>query len=102
MFGVGDKVICINDSVGADKVEEVKEIYLNWVKRDKEYHVRGVYDNDGIVPGILLEEVHNFPVRIPLTGKIQEPAFATWRFRKAAEQHTTAAAEVEEETLITV
>jgi len=102
MFGVGDKVICVDDSVSPDKAEEVKEIYLNWVKRDSDYRVREIYDNDGIVPGILLEEVHNFPVRIPLTGKIQEPAFATWRFRKAAEQHTTAAAEVEEETLITV
>lgn len=84
MFSIGDKVQCIDDMVAPDKVEITKHIYVNWVKKGEEYTIREVYDNDGIVPGVLLEEVHNFPVEIPLTGKIQEPAFATWRFRKIA------------------
>ena len=39
-------------------------------------------DNNGIVTGVLLEEVHNFPKFFKLINRFQEPAFAQWRFRK--------------------
>jgi len=76
----GIKVKCINDLIDLDKQEEVKKDFDNWIKRGVVYTVREVLHNDGIVTGILLEEVHNFPVYFKLLNRIQEPAFATWRF----------------------
>jgi hypothetical protein len=78
----GDKVICINDRIDPEKAEEIRRDFEIWVVKDKEYTVREILDNNGIVPGILLEEVHNFPKFFNLINKYQEPAFATWRFRK--------------------
>lgn len=94
----GDKVLCIDDSVRPEFVEEKNEIFLNWIKKGSEYTIRHIYGNDGIVVGVLLEEVHNFPVRIPsLGGKVQEPAFATWRFRKL--NHATVESVEQKETV---
>jgi hypothetical protein len=78
----GDKVICINDRIDPEKAEEIRRDFEIWVVKDKEYTVREILDNNGIVPGILLEEIHNFPKFFNLINKYQEPAFATWRFRK--------------------
>lgn len=79
MLNVGDKVICIDDSHHND----FKGIaFKNWIKKDNEYTIRAIIDNDGIVTGILLEEIINPFVPIPILNKFQEPAFATWRFRK--------------------
>ena len=82
----GIKVKCINDLIDLDKQEEVKKDFDNWIKRGVVYTVREVLHNDGIVTGILLEEVHNFPVYFKLLNRIQEPAFATWRFAIQKEQ----------------
>jgi hypothetical protein len=78
----GDKVICINDKIDPDKVEEIRRDFEIWITRDKEYTIREILDNDGIATGILLEEVHNFPKFFKLINRYQEPAFAIWRFRK--------------------
>lgn len=91
MFRVGDKVKCVNASIDADKEEEIKRDFENWIIKDSSYTVRGFADNDGIVVGIWLEEVHNFTKFFRLIGRTQEPAFATWRFEK------TASAPLEEE-----
>lgn len=82
MFDKGDKIICIDDSIAADKLHLNDLIYSNWIKKDIPYIVRDILYNDNIVGGILLEEIHNKPVFIKLLGRVQEPAFATWRFRK--------------------
>ena len=92
----GDKVICINDKIDADKIEEIRRDFEIWVTRDKEYTIREVLDNNGIVPGVLLEEIHNFPKFFSLLNRYQEPAFATWRFRKL--NYNTAPAEALEES----
>ncbi|HEY0900082.1 MAG TPA: hypothetical protein VGD90_12160 [Sphingobacteriaceae bacterium] len=78
----GDKVICVNDKIDPEKAEEIRRDFEIWVVKDKEYTIREILDNNGIVPGILLEEIHNFPKFFNLINKYQEPAFATWRFRK--------------------
>ncbi|MBS7564682.1 hypothetical protein KHS38_09725 [Mucilaginibacter sp. Bleaf8] len=78
----GDKVICINDKIDPDKIEEIRRDFEIWITRDKEYTIREILDNDGIATGILLEEVHNFPKFFRLINRYQEPAFAIWRFRK--------------------
>ncbi|WP_428330116.1 hypothetical protein [Mucilaginibacter sp.] len=89
----GDKVICINDKIDADKSEEIRRDFEIWITRDKEYTIRDILDNNGIVTGLLLDEVHNFPKFFKLINRFQEPAFAQWRFRKL--QYNTAVAEEE-------
>lgn len=77
----GDKVVCVDDSIRAEILPTVAKYYKNWVSRDKVYTVRQVVDNDGIVDGVLLEELRNEPIYIELIDKKQEPAFGTFRFR---------------------
>ena len=77
---IGSKVICINDTIDADKIEEIKNDFENWIKKDTVYTIRAILDNDGIVTGVLLEEVYNLPKFFKLLNRYQEPAFATWRF----------------------
>lgn len=84
----GDKVLCVDDRIDPEKAEEIKRDFEIWVVRDKEYTVREILENDGIVPGILLEEIHNFKKFFKLLNRYQEPAFATWRFRKLASSTT--------------
>jgi len=81
----GDLVRCINDRIDADKIAEISKDFENWIVKGEQYKVREVLNNDGIVTGILLEEVHNFPKYFKLIGRTQEPAFATWRFEKVVE-----------------
>lgn len=95
----GDKVICINSSIDPEKSAEISRDFEIWIARDKEYTVREVLDNNGIVPGILLEEVYNLPKWFKLINRFQEPAFATWRFRKL-QYSTNSEAEVNENELI--
>src|SRR5258708_22514392 len=78
----GDKVICIDASIEPEKAEEIKRDFEIWIGKDKEYTIREILDNNGIVPGLLLDEIHNFPKFFKLINRFQEPAFALWRFRK--------------------
>ncbi|GAB2692368.1 hypothetical protein GCM10027037_14660 [Mucilaginibacter koreensis] len=95
----GDKVVCINDRIDPDKMEEIRQDFEIWITKDKEYTVREILDNNGIVTGILLEEVHNFPKFFKLINRYQEPAFAIWRFRKL-NYATQSEEEVHEEELV--
>ncbi|MGI4806072.1 MAG: hypothetical protein ACRYFL_15000 [Janthinobacterium lividum] len=93
----GDKVICIDATIDPEKAEEIAKDFEIWITRDKEYTVREILDNNGIVPGILLDEVYNLPKYFKLLGRNQEPAFATWRFRKLNYATKTEAVETEQE-----
>lgn len=82
MFEIGEQVVCIDASMQTHTIEELSKDVPNWITQDKKYIIRGFHDNDGIVLGVLLEEVVN-PIRFfKLINKFQEPAFAVWRFRK--------------------
>lgn len=96
----GDKVICINDKIDPDKSEEIRRDFEIWITRDKEYTIREILDNNGIVTGVLLDEVHNFPKFFKLINRFQEPAFAIWRFRKLQYASAPATAESEVEELV--
>ena len=82
MFEIGDKIKCIDSTIKKGMESFVKDVFYNWVKDGSEYTVRGFLDNGGIVTGVLLEEIHNFPVYQPLLGIDQEPAFRLDRFVK--------------------
>lgn len=97
---VGDKVICINDRIDPDKHEEIRRDFEIWITRDKEYTIREILDNNNIVTGVLLEEVHNFPKFFTLINRYQEPAFAIWRFRKLQYANAPAEAVSEVEELV--
>jgi hypothetical protein len=79
LLGVGDEVVCINDSRPDGWSAEH---FPQWVQKDVKYTIRELLDNDDIVVGVLLMELRNPVVFIKLIGREQESAFATWRFRK--------------------
>lgn len=90
-------MICIDATIDPDKAEEIRQDFEIWIAKDKEYTVREILDNNGIVPGILLDEVHNLPKYFKLLNRYQEPAFATWRFRKLNYATRTEAVEAKQE-----
>lgn len=82
MFEIGEKVICVEDYKLPHTREELDNDCPNWVKKDEKYTIRGFNDNNGIVTGVLLEEIRNSPKYFKVIDKIQEPAFRTDRFRR--------------------
>lgn len=79
------RLLCIDDSIKADQIEFVCMVYPEWVKKGQHYTVRQVLENDGIVTGVLLEEVKNDPIFQQLLGRYQEPAFRMSRFVEVTE-----------------
>ena len=54
---IGDKVVCIDDSVKLDFLIAKNTFFRQWVKEGKEYTIRAILNNDDIVVGVLLEEI---------------------------------------------
>jgi hypothetical protein len=100
MFDIGETVLCVDHSVKPEFIMEFLHAYQNWVTKNQKYIVREVYHNDNIVTGVLLEGVVNKPIYFKIINRTQEPAFATWRFRKA-EPATVTSEESVEESLFT-
>lgn len=86
MFEINEKIICVDDTIKPELLFSIIRDFKIWIKKGIEYTIRDVLYNDNIVTGILLQEVHNPPIMIPLLNRMQEPAFATWRFRKKTYQ----------------
>lgn len=97
---VGTKVICVDDSIRPEMVEWQRQYCPNWVKKDSKYTIREFDDNDGIVDGVLLEEVENQPVFLIKWNRVIEPRFATWRFREMEEGKQNADVVEEEVELV--
>ena len=76
-MGIGDRVICRND---AHENEFKGLVFQEWITKGKEYTIREIFDNDGITPSVLLEEVSNIPVPIPVLNIVREPSFRIERF----------------------
>lgn len=93
----GTKVICVDASIKPEAFFSVVECFQHWVEENKVYTVREFLENDGIVPGILLEEIVNKPIMIKLLGREQEPAFGLFRFRELTEEELEALMLLEEE-----
>lgn len=88
---IGTKVLCIDDNFSNPIAElTAKGQKLNLPKKDSEYTIRAVFDNDVIgEPSYLLEELNNPYYLIPLTNEFRELAFANWRFRTLQYQTET-------------
>ena len=87
MIEVGSKVKCIDATIPGHTLLELSKDMPEWVTQDEEYIIRGINDNKGIVTGFLLEGVENPKKYFRLVDSIQEPAFASWRFRKIEEAY---------------
>lgn len=89
---IGSKVVCVDDSKRPEVAEWAAKHCPNWVKKGDKYTIREFDDHDGIVDGVLLEEIINPPVFLTKWNKVIEPRFATWRFEVIQEDE-----ELEEE-----
>ena len=94
---VGTRVICVDDSIRPEMVQWQRQYCSNWVKKDEKYTIREFDSNDGIVDGVLLEEVENRVIYLIKWDRFIEPRFATWRFRELEDDVQDA--ELIEETL---
>jgi len=92
---VGSRVLCTDSSIKASEIFMVSRVYSMWVDKGAEYTIREVLDNDGIVTGVLLDQVVNDPIPQELLGgRFQEPAFRVTRFQ---ELHEDMAESIKEE-----
>jgi hypothetical protein len=83
---VGSRVLCTDSSIKASEIFMVSRVYSMWVDKGREYTIRELLDNDGIVTGVLLDEVVNDPIPQELLGgRFQEPAFRVTRFQELNE-----------------
>ena len=99
MFKIGDEVVCIDASIKPELAVNVKRDFKHWITKGEKYIIREILENEEIVVGVLLEGVTNDPIFIPLINRVQEPAFALWRFRKGAENALEKGEEMAEELL---
>jgi hypothetical protein len=99
---VRQKVVCIDDSVKPGKEEFVAQVYKQWIKKDQVYTIRHILNNQDIVPGILLKEIHNPEIFIDLIDTYQEPAFRISRFKPLDEFEPLSAEEQLREEIVEV
>lgn len=92
---VGDKVLCIDDSIGGiQNVIFLSQYIPNWPKAGKFYTIRDiVFIEEKKQLGLLLEELRN-PI---LPNKKVEPTFSTDRFVKPISDQELAAMIEEQE-----
>jgi hypothetical protein len=93
----GTRVVCVDDSMRPEVAEWQPKYCPNWVKLDAKYTIREFDDNDGIVDGVLLEEIRNPMVYLTKWNRFIEPRFAAWRFREMEESESTEETVVSEE-----
>lgn len=88
MFAIGDRVVCIDSSKQPHTAEELTADVPNWVVKDKQYTIRGIEHHDLGATGVVLEEIVNPPKYFRLVGRVMEPMFAEWRFRRLKESES--------------
>jgi hypothetical protein len=99
-FRQGDKVICIDDSLPSGVSEEMnKKAFPSWIKEGEIYTVRSKSGNH---VSILLNEIKNPSIHIPVLGGNAEGRFRVERFTKPTERELELALTEEKEDLIEV
>ena len=97
LLDIGDEVLCVDASIKPENKLSINKNFPVWIKQDEKYIVRDVFRNDDIVVGIVLQNRRNPKIYIPLLKRMQEPAYAFWRFRKTRSAYQIAEEEEEEE-----
>ena len=82
---VGKRYKCVDASIKPEAVEWQRAFCPNWVKEGETYTVRQLTDHDGIVEGVLLEEIVNPVAYNMFMDRPLEPHFALWRFAETQE-----------------
>lgn len=99
MFEIGEIVVCCEDYILPHTREELSINMPHWVKKDNKYTIRAFNENNGIVMGVLLEEITNPLLYFKLIDKTQEGSFRIDRFRKLQKEGVEVA--IEESQLTT-
>lgn len=87
---IGTRVVCVDASIKPHMADEIAKDFQQWVVKDKQYTIREILDNDGIVTSVLLEEIHNRPLFFRKTiNRVQEPSFRIDRFRELEKSEQT-------------
>ena len=95
---VGKRYKCVDASIKPEAVEWQRAFCPNWVKEGETYTVRQLTDHDGIVEGVLLEEIVNPVAYNMFMDRPLEPHFALWRFAETHEAEESVE-EVETESI---
>jgi len=98
LLDIGDEVICKDASIKPENKISVNKNFPVWIKQDAKYIIRDVFRNDDIVVGVVLQNRKNPEIYIPLLKRMQEPAFAFWRFEKTRSAYQIA--EEKEEAVV--
>jgi hypothetical protein len=96
LLDIGDEVICKDSFIKPENKVSVNKNFPIWIKQGAKYIVRDVFRNDDIVVGIVLQDRKNPEIYIPLLKRMQEPAFAFWRFEKLRGAFEMSEEEIEE------
>jgi len=91
MLEPGKIVVCINDDFGRvmnSLMKAAMGLTLEFPTKGKKYTIRNIYDNEGIVVSVTLEEIFNPTFSIPLINKIRELAFKADRFAPFEEEES--------------
>jgi hypothetical protein len=83
MFYPGQRVICVNDDFGLvinALMKAAQGLTLRFPEKDKKYTIREIFDNEGIVVSVTLEEIQNPSFQIPVINTRRELAFKADRF----------------------
>ena len=89
MFYVGQKVVCVDDSLPPNDMNMARELGIELPMRGSIYTVREIVTD--FVPGrnhLRLNEIPNPVIEEWEDEKAAEPAFSFWRFRPLIERKT--------------
>lgn len=82
---IGDKVVCIDDSIPRP---EVFRDFAYWPYEGSIYTIRGMQNSIDRGKGLQLEELPNPTIYVPELGGHVEPAYSIKRFRELSEPET--------------
>ena len=99
---IGDKVLCVDDSINPNMLTDMAFhlIFPNWVKKNEIYTVRDIFDNNGIIASILVEELRNAIIYIDILQVTREAAFRINRFREIDDSMDTAISELFDQVIV--
>lgn len=81
MLKSGDRVVCIDDKFP----KEVLHLFKEFPVQGREYTIRSTRNSTNGWFGVLLQEIKNPSIEVPVLLGKAEPGFAEWRFKNLDE-----------------